>query len=154
MTRLNDSRGRARWVALVAIAALIAGLSAAWLQWRPPRRSQPGSAPGVDLDPAEGVIGQALGGAGEDSSAIKMRWVEEVPGFDLAGLDPARREIFVRFANAERCTCGCGFTLAGCRASDMTCDVSGPHLDALLDSIRAGRITSARGTRARPHDGG
>ena len=106
----------------------------------------------VNTNPDSGVIQQALKltEADLDSSAIKARWVDEIPDFDVSALSPGAREIFVRFANAERCTCGCGFTLAGCRASDMTCDVSGPRLDALVDSVRAGRIASARGIRARP----
>ncbi|HEY2955172.1 MAG TPA: hypothetical protein VGK89_07980 [Candidatus Eisenbacteria bacterium] len=146
MTPPDESRGRAPWIALVAIAALIAGLAAAWWQWRPHPRPAP--APEVNLDPAAGMIHQALG---EDSTAIKQRWVEEVPGFDLAGLDSARREIFVRFANAERCTCGCGYTLAACRAYDSTCEVSAPRVRTLFDSVQAGRITRVgAGIRRRP----
>ena len=62
----------------------------------------------------------------------------------------SRRGIFVRFANAERCTCGCGYTLAACRAFDSSCDVSAPRVQSLLDSVRAGRIRSAAGIRKRP----
>jgi len=150
MSPFRDPRGRARWIAPLAIVALVAGLSAAWWNSRPPRPPAPRRPPDVNLDPAEGVIREALRQAGADSAAIKMRWVDEVPGFDLAGLDPARREIFVRFANAERCTCGCGYTLAGCRTYDATCEVSAPRVQALLDSVRLGSITSAAGIRKRP----
>ena len=152
-------RGRVPWIALVALAALALGIGAAYRQWRPPRAPVPPSPGG---EPPERMIDQALGqarpgsepGAPVDSAAIKQRWVDEVRGVDLSGLDSTRRVVFVRFANAERCTCGCGYTLAGCRASDMTCDVSGPRLEALRDSVRTGRIRSARGIRARPRADG
>jgi len=157
--------GRAHWVALVALAFLVAGLVVAVWQSRPARApaippSAGGAAPG--LDPGEGAIEEALEQAPSvqgpqtpiDSTAYKQRWLDQVRGADVTGLDPAKLELFLRFANAGRCTCGCGYTLAGCRASDMTCEVSGARLEALLDSIRAGRITSARGIRARPQTGG
>ncbi len=150
MIPFSSSRGRARWIALLAIGALIAGLSVAWLQWQPPRQPRSRGAPGANLDPSEDVIHQALGQADQDSAAIKTRWVDEVPGFDLSGLDSSGREIFVRFANAERCTCGCGYTLAACRVYDSSCEVSTPRVQALLDSVRAGGITSVTGIRKRP----
>ena len=72
-------------------------------------------------------------------------------GVDVAGLTPAQRALFVRVANSYRCTCGCGFTLATCRAYDAQCPVSGPRVRALRDSVRAG-LVSARGLRQRPKD--
>ena len=74
----------------------------------------------------------------------------EEPGFDLVALSASQREIFVRFANAERCTCGCGYTLAACRAFDSSCDVSAPRVQTLFDSVKAGRIRSAARIRERP----
>ena len=85
-----------------------------------------------------------------DSAELKTRWHDEVRGVDLAGLDGARRELFVRYANAGMCTCGCGYTLAGCKASDMSCEISGARLEALRDSIGAGWIRDAKGIRERP----
>ena len=159
MTRPGPEAGRIHWVAIVAIVALIAGIAIAWRQSRVPRLPEPGQgtapAGGAVEEPSGPVVEQALRQAGPappaiDSTAYKQRWIDEVRGADLAGLDHARRELFLRFANAEQCTCGCGYTLAGCRASDMTCDVSGPRIEALLDSVRSGKITSARGIRLRP----
>jgi hypothetical protein len=165
MNGLTWSSGRSHWIALVALVVLAAGLGTAVWQWRPPResavpRSTAGSPPGAE--PGERVIEEALRQAPPvqgpqtpiDSTAFKQRWLDEVRGVDLAGLDSTRRVLFVRFANAGRCTCGCGYTLAACRASDMTCEVSGARLEALLDSIRAGHITRARGIRARPRSRG
>ena len=157
--------GRAHWVALVALVLLAGGIVVAVWQSRPARAPafpQGAARPAPGPDPGEDVIGQAMRQVPPvkdaqtpiDSTAYKQRWLDEVRGIDVAGLSPAKLELFLRFANAGRCTCGCGFTLAGCRASDMTCDVSGPRLEALLDSIRLGRITSARGIRARPRVNG
>jgi hypothetical protein len=78
----------------------------------------------------------------------------EVKGFDVSDLTPARRAMFVRFANAQRCTCGCGYTLAGCRAYDPTCPVSGPRVGKLLDSVRAGRVPGPARARPVPAPGG
>jgi hypothetical protein len=159
MSRPSAEHGRIHWVAIVALVVLIAGIAIAWRQSRVPRvpelsQGPPGAAPTAP-EPAGPVVEQALQQAAPalaiiDSTAYKQRWIEEVRGADLSGLDHARRELFLRFANAQECTCGCGYTLAGCRASDMTCDVSGPRIEALLDSVRSGRIASARGIRARP----
>jgi hypothetical protein len=156
MSRLSTAAGRVPWVATLALVVLLVGVGIAWRQSRVPRLTGSSSAPGVTgTEPSGTVVEQALRqatppDAAFDSTAFKQRWIDEVRGADLSGLDTAQREIFLRFANAEQCTCGCGYTLAGCRASDMTCDVSGPRIAALLDSVRDGSITSARGVRARP----
>jgi hypothetical protein len=153
MRFLHDSGGRVRWIAILVVAVLIAGLGTAWWYARPQPPRPVASAPeaGTSLpDMPDDAIHRRLEHAPDDSTAIKTRWVDEVPGFDLAGMDSARREIFVRFANAERCTCGCGYTLAACRAFDSSCEVSAPRVQSLLDSVRAGRIRSATGIRKRP----
>lgn len=150
----TGSSGRAHLIAIASLLIFAIGLTVWFTSFRhasvlPP--SAVGTSPDTTTDAA---IEQALGAARVDSVAYKSRWLDVVPGFDLASLRPKQRELFLRFANAERCTCGCGYTLATCRAADMTCDVSGPHLEALLDSVRAGRISSARGARTRPSTGG
>ena len=136
---------RPRWIALVAALALAAGVGAAWHEWRAGQPRAPRAAAPTLPDPGDAVIDQALAQARDgaradsgtvDSAAIKSKWLGEIKGFDDADLPRARRERFIRFANAERCTCGCGYTLAGCRAYDPTCPVSGPRVQALLDSIR------------------
>ena len=150
MNRTHDPRRHIPWIGLLAGGALVGGLAAAWWLSRPPRPTTPPStAPGTSLEPPLDAIHQRVV-ATADSAAIKSRWVDEVPNAELAGLDAARREIFVRFANAERCTCGCGYTLAACRVYDPSCEVSAPLVAALLDSVRAGHIRSASGIRPRP----
>jgi len=135
------------WIALAATAALLAGLGVWLVEWRVEwRAGQPAGAPaGAEPDTGQGVIEQALRQIpGEvDSTELKSRWTDDARGVDLSVLTPAKREIFLRFANAERCTCGCGYTLAGCRAFDPTCPVSGPRVQRLLDSVRAGRAPDA-----------
>jgi len=135
----------ARWIGILALAALIVGVGfGVWLKRNPPPRP-------VKVIRYEDLIGDSLAQAlrqarnGKPAAADtsdKSRWVDEVKGFDVADLTPTRRATFVRFANAERCTCGCGYTLAGCRSYDPTCPVSEPRVQKLLDSVRAGRYSS------------
>jgi len=143
-----------RVVVLVALIALAAGL-AAWLNATRPHlpASAPAVSPGPVAEPDSGVIARALQNAEPDSFVYKHRWIDELNGFDLTTLDPAKRALFLRYANSEMCTCGCGYTLAGCRQSDMDCDISGPHLTALLDSVRTGKIRQADGLRSAPARG-
>jgi len=114
------------------------------------QRETPASVPGPDEPVSEPRGGPGLPGA---DSTKKNAWVEEIPGADLTGLDPVRAEIFLRFANARRCTCGCGFTLAACRQYDPSCEVSTPLAAALLDSVTRGEVADTRGLRPRPAPG-
>lgn len=148
---------RSHWIGALAVLALGFGLWTAVRHFAGPA-SPPTTATGSSSidEPGGDVVGEAMRNAPPapvDSAEIKSRWHDEIRGIELGGLDPAAREIFVRFANAERCTCGCGYTLAGCKASDMSCEVSGARLEALLDSVRTGRIRSAKGLRKRPEHG-
>jgi len=150
---------------LLALAALALAV-AVWRAVRPStvpapqttgaRSSTPGllsaaDSAGSDADVERALeLARASAPARADSTAIKNAWHDEVRGVDLVALSGARRSIFLRFANAERCTCGCGYTLAGCLASDMTCEISRSSIAVLLDSVNAGRVTSARGVREPP----
>jgi hypothetical protein len=42
---------------------------------------------------------------------------------DFSGLDATQKRGALEAANAARCTCGCGMTLAQCVATDSTCPV-------------------------------
>ena len=145
----ENPRGRAPWIALAALTVLLVGVGIAARMSMRPAPAPPAPAPAV-VD----VIHEPPEPDAPDSVAIKHRWLDDVAGLDLGTLPPGRREVFLRHANAQECTCGCGYTLAGCRASDMSCDISGPRLEALLDSVRTGRITGAAGLRERPPGGG
>lgn len=103
---------------------------------------------------ADDVVDRALALADPDSTSIKTKWVESVPEFDVTGLTPAQHEVFVRFINARFCDCGCGYTLGACQNFDPTCEFSGPLVEALADSIRAGHLTRVTGLRPRPEGSG
>ena len=141
-------RGRVSWVMLVAIAALMGGL-AVWLsQSGPPT---PASLPPIAApdDTSDSVIDQALGQVPVDSTELRNRWLGDVRFADLSSLTATEADLFVRAANTRRCSCGCGFTLATCRAYDTTCPVSGGYAEALIDSVRRGLVRD-RALRERP----
>jgi len=136
---------------LVVMLAIVAAAAAAVVVVRDASRPK---APVTPVSPGERLgaddsVARALRLAGVDSTK-KNAWVDDIPSADLTGLDPRRVEIFLRFANARRCTCGCGFTLAACRVYDPSCEVSGPLVAALLDSVARGLVTDVRGLRKRP----
>jgi hypothetical protein len=165
---MRNPDGAQRGAAAARVLLAVVALALAVLVWRavrPPATRAPAVAggPGVlsaaDSAGSDADVERALrlaresAPAASDSTAIKNAWHDEVTGVDLGALPAARRSIFLRFANAERCTCGCGYTLAGCLASDMTCEISRSSVSALMDSVNSGRISSARGVRTRPrHD--
>jgi hypothetical protein len=93
MSLLQDPSGRIRWIAIVAVAGLIAGLSAAWWYCRPPRPAPLASTPDAGTGVPDDAIHRGLRAAPDDSAAIKARWVDEVPGFDHPDLSASRREI-------------------------------------------------------------
>lgn len=143
--------GRAPWVILITIAALAGGLSVWISQSRPPRPASvpPASTSPADEDTSDAVIDQALAQVPVDSTELRNRWLDEVRFADVSALTESQRDLFVRAANTRRCTCGCGFTLATCRAYDTTCPVSGGYVETLIDSVRHGWVRD-RGLRARP----
>jgi len=144
-----------RWIAILATVALLAGIAAA--VWSRRAAERPATAPQVpvaDGDPTpegeadipdDAVHRKALAGDAE-----KSKWVAAIPQLDVSALSQQQLEVFLSAANTQRCTCGCGYTLAGCRVYDSSCEKSGPRVAALLDSVRAGQIRSAAGLRTAP----
>lgn len=145
--RTPQSTGFRRLFVLLAACVL---LLAAAVVTRDRFRPVPPAPPEDPLAGVDDPITRSLRMAEPDSTAIKQRWVEEIPNLDVSMLDPTQLETFVRFANAEQCTCGCGFTLAACRAYDATCDASGPRVEALRDSVAKGLVKLRKGLRERP----
>jgi hypothetical protein len=147
----NGPRLAGRALAVLALVALVAGVSMAVRQWS--ARPAPPHPVTLATDPREGMPHDSVhaafrqGGVDDDE---KSRWRDEVPGADVAALTPERREIFLRLVNTRRCTCGCGYTLAACRAYDTSCEKSLPKVTALLDSVSVGRITDVSRARVRP----
>lgn len=150
---IRRQSGSSRWIGIVAVLVLVLGISVAVRQWRAAHGPAPpeATAPAPVEEPPEGVVEEALMQIpGADSTLVKTHWVDEIKGVDVSALNPDQLELFIRYANARPCTCGCGYTLAACRTYDPTCPVSGPMVEAMRDSILAGQIRSADGLRERP----
>jgi len=144
-----------RWIAVLATVALVAGIGAAvWSRRAAQRSAEAPQLSTTDREPTpEGeadIPDDATHRKALASDKEKSKWVAVVPQLDVSGLSQKQLEIFLSAANTQRCTCGCGYTLAGCRVYDSSCEKSGPRVAALLDSVRAGQIHSAAGLRTAP----
>lgn len=139
----STEAGRTTVIAAIGLL-LVVGAAAAWYFTSTAPKSTR----------ADEVVERALALADPDSTSIKTKWVESVPELDVSDLTPDKNEVFVRFINARYCDCGCGYTLGACQNFDPTCEFSGPIVQALADSIRAGHITSVTGLRPRPEGSG
>ncbi|HUI73859.1 MAG TPA: TlpA disulfide reductase family protein [Candidatus Acidoferrum sp.] len=62
----------------------------------------------------------------------------ELPGVDMSKLSPEQKKAALRRFNSERCTCGCGMTLAQCRINDSDCGVSKALTEKIVSEIRNG----------------
>jgi hypothetical protein len=133
-----------RLIAVLGVAAAVLLAVVAVLPRRP-APDRPGARAPEAPEPGGDVVARALDLAKSDSTRLKEAWVDDIPDLELAALPAAAGATFLRLANGRRCDCGCGYTLAGCRRYDSTCDVSGPRARALFDSVRDGRITRADG---------
>lgn len=149
-----------RWVAAAAVLVLVAGTAAGFLLRRhataekvaqslaedpdvEPTRE--GEAPGEAQIPDDDVHRRALA-----HDPQKSEWVDTIPGVDVSALSQQQLDAFLSSANTQRCTCGCGYTLAGCRVYDSSCQKSAKRVTALLDSVKTGRFRDAKGLRTRP----
>lgn len=142
----------ARAAAWISLGVLVAGVAVAAWQWRrntPAPAPAPTPAAALDVTDEAGVE-QALRQQPVTTGPERNRWVGEVRGIGVSGLSARQLDVFVRFANAERCTCGCGYTLAGCRSYDPTCEVSGPIILALRDSVARDQVASVANLRRPP----
>jgi thiol-disulfide isomerase/thioredoxin len=63
-------------------------------------------------------------------------YATEIPGVDLSGMTPDQKAEALHGLNTERCTCGCGYTLAQCRINDPSCQVSLPIAQKVAGDIR------------------
>ena len=70
---------------------------------------------------AAAIIG-AVGYGVSQMSNIAYRDAE-IKVIDFSGLDATQKRSALEAANAARCTCGCGMTLAQCVATDSTCPI-------------------------------
>ena len=60
----------------------------------------------------------------------------ELPGVDLSGLSPARKEALLKRLNAQRCPCDCTRTIASCRNHHASCSMS---LAVAREAVEAAR---------------
>lgn len=54
----------------------------------------------------------------------------------FAGLTSSERRSALQEANRERCTCGCGMTLARCVSTDMTCPLREQNIQSIRTMVR------------------
>ncbi|HET6373484.1 MAG TPA: thioredoxin domain-containing protein [Candidatus Polarisedimenticolia bacterium] len=64
---------------------------------------------------------------------------EGLQGVDFTGLDEATKERALKILNGNRCSCGCGMTVAECRVTDPTCPKSPGIAAAAMAAIKAGK---------------
>ena len=75
------------------------------------------------------VVG--LGGYGLSQMSTVAYGAAEIKVVDFSGLDSTQKRHALEAANAARCTCGCGMTLAQCVATDSTCPVRDDYIEQI-----------------------
>ena len=76
--------------------------------------------------PVKWIIAVAvLGAAGYGLSQMSTvaYGAAEIKVVDFSGLDATQKRHALEAANAARCTCGCGMTLAQCVVTDIACPI-------------------------------
>jgi len=59
----------------------------------------------------------------------------EIKVIDFSGLDAKQKRGALEAANAARCTCGCGMTLAQCVATDSTCPIRDSNVERIKNLV-------------------
>jgi len=59
----------------------------------------------------------------------------EIEVVDFSGLDAKQKRGALEAANAARCNCGCGMTLAQCVATDSTCPIRQDNVDKIRKMV-------------------
>ena len=54
---------------------------------------------------------------------------------NFSGLNPSQKKVALRAANAARCTCGCGMTLAQCVSTDSTCPIRTDNIAKIKEMV-------------------
>ena len=64
----------------------------------------------------------------------------ELPGIDIAALNPRQREHFLQQVNSEMCPCGCkNDTLARCYVNDPRCPTVKGMVQKAYDEVKSGK---------------
>jgi cytochrome c-type biogenesis protein CcmH/NrfF len=67
----------------------------------------------------------------------------ELPGIDFSKLTAEQERAALRQLNEQKCTCGCGLTLAQCRINDTGCPVSVKLAQQVVEKIARGQSTAS-----------
>lgn len=78
----------------------------------------------------------------KDIGQIFLKNATGLPGVSFAGLTAAQKQAALKRMNSERCSCGCGLTIAQCRISDESCTTSQKLAANIVREIRSGRAQS------------
>lgn len=60
----------------------------------------------------------------------------DLTAIDFTSLNTEQKRAALVDANADRCTCGCGMTLAQCVATDMTCPVRTGNITKIREMVQ------------------
>ena len=60
----------------------------------------------------------------------------DLTGIDFTSLNADQKRAALVEANADRCRCGCGMTLAQCVATDMTCPVRTDNITKIRGMVQ------------------
>lgn len=121
---LNLTLGRKQFRILVGIVSISLIVLLIILLIRPHPKSSVGSS-SSSVSPAAG-----LGASGTTGTTYT-----EIPGVELASLTAEQRSQILQSANTKLCTCGCGYTIAGCRHMDTSCRTSLPLAQAIVQAV-------------------
>ena len=61
---------------------------------------------------------------------------KDIKVVDFSALSSSKKTSALRAANAARCPCGCGMTLAQCVATDSTCPIRETNIERIKKMVR------------------
>jgi hypothetical protein len=67
----------------------------------------------------------------------------EIKVVDFSGLDAKQKQSALEAANAARCNCGCGMTLAQCVATDSTCPIRETNVEKIKNLVNDAQRTKS-----------
>ena len=100
---------------------------------KPRVRKAAGRSKVVTWTVAAAVVGGIVYGVSQMSNVAYGE--REIKVIDFSGLDALQKRTALEAANAARCTCGCGMTLAQCVATDSTCPVREGNVDRIKTMV-------------------
>src|SRR5260221_14748970 len=96
---------------------------------KPRPRKRAGRSTALTWMIAAGVVGLTVYGLSQMSNIAYGD--AEIKVVDFSGLDAKQKRGALEAANAARCTCGCGMTLAQCVATDSTCPIRETNVEKI-----------------------